>query len=121
MRIEGFGHRGERARGDPRFDGGGNLLAQAPAVRLVVQVRAVLRLDPAEGEAEAGGLCDAPEIARCEQADHDVAPVGGAEIAPEGAEDMVADPRPVLAVDYGLADIAERRRRPERHRAAAGG
>ena len=50
-----------------------------------------------------------------ENADHQEAAVPGAEVAAEGAEDLVAVSRPIDVVDHGLADVAEGRRHGERH------
>ncbi len=104
-----------RVRGHPRLDEGAELGAGVPAAGVGLEVDALGGLDFPEGLGEAAGRRQGVDMAIGENADHDEAAVPGFEVAAEGAEDLVAEPRPVDLVDHRLADVAQRRGRGERH------
>ena len=101
--------------GDPRLDHGDELLAGVPAAGIALEVETGLDLDLPEGVREATRRRQRIDMAIREDADHHEAAILRAEIAAEGAEDLVAEARPVDVVHDRFADVAQRRRGRERH------
>src|SRR5262245_50352278 len=102
-------------RGHPRLDHRTELGAGLPAAGVGLEVDALLPLDARESLRKTAGRGQRIDVTVREDADHDVAAVLGPEVAAERAEDLVAEARPVDLVDHGLADVAQCRRRGERH------
>src|SRR5471032_1349541 len=78
----------------PRLDHGDQLGARVPAVGLDLEVDALVLLDPREGIGKTASLRQCLEMTVGEDADHHVLAVFRAEVATEGAEDLVAEARP---------------------------
>ena len=85
-------------RREPGLQRRAERLARRPAVGLVGEIDAVLRLDRGEAVGKPGGLAERPDMARRHHHQHDPAAVAGREIAAEGAVHVVADARPLGAV-----------------------
>ena len=68
---------------------------------------AELGFEGSDRRADAERLDEPAPLARRDRDDHDPAPVARREIAAEGAEEIVADPRAVGAGEQHLGDLAE--------------
>ena len=68
----------------------------------------MFRLDRGEGLREPGGLAQRLDVPRRHHHQHHPAAVPGGEVAAEGAVHVIADARPLGAVDLDIADVTQR-------------
>ena len=97
----------ERARLEPRAQHRGDQVARAEAAVLGGDVVAGDALEAAERLGRPRHLDQRGPLAAGERDDHHAAAVAGAEVVPEGAVEVVAVARGVLAADLDLRDAAE--------------
>jgi hypothetical protein len=91
----------------PSREQGADHVARLVASRLGVEIDIQHRPDHREPVSETGRLADRAPLPAREGDDHDPPPVGGGEVAPETAVEIVADRRARRVVDLDIGDVAE--------------
>src|SRR5215471_7045466 len=112
---EGLPDFAENAAGAPAAEQCADSITRLVAPGLGVEVDIHHGPDHREPLAKASRLADRAPLAAGQRDDHDSAAVGGREIAPKAAVEVVADRWPRAAVDLYVPDIAEVADRREHH------